>query len=135
MQVIAAVAEFERDLLIERTHSGISRAKEAGKRFGRPPSLNIKERALVIERLSGGAGLAELAREFKTTRQTIMRVREAAAKLQRVRFKVMQRRADRFQLLLFQPVANRPPIRGWRGLTAGPTSLRHAPATTTPRGV
>ena len=53
MQVIAAVAEFERDLLIERTHSGISRAKEAGKRFGRPPSLNVKERALVIERLSG----------------------------------------------------------------------------------
>ena len=82
MQVIAAVAEFERDLLIERTHSGISRAKEAGKRFGRPPSLNIKERALVIERLSGGAGIAELTREFKTTRQTIMRVREAAAKLQ-----------------------------------------------------
>lgn len=82
MQVIAAVAEFERDLLIERTHSGISHAKEAGKRFGRPPSLNVKERALVIERLSGGAGIAELAREFKTTRQTIMRVREAAAKLQ-----------------------------------------------------
>lgn len=82
MQVIAAVAEFERDLLIERTHSGISRAKEAGKRFGRPPSLNVKERTLVIERLSGGAGIAELAREFKTTRQTIMRVREAAAKLQ-----------------------------------------------------
>lgn len=82
MQVIAAVAEFERDLLIERTHSGISRAKEAGKRFGRPPSLNVKERALVIERLSGGAGIAELAREFKTTRQTIMRVREAAVKLQ-----------------------------------------------------
>lgn len=82
MQVIAAVAEFERDLLIERTHSGISRAKKAGKRFGRPPSLNVKERALVIERLSGGAGIAELAREFKTTRQTIMRVREAAAKLQ-----------------------------------------------------
>jgi putative DNA-invertase from lambdoid prophage Rac len=82
VHVIAAVAEFERDLLIERTHSGISRAKEAGKRFGRPPSLNVKERALVIERLSGGAGIAELAREFKTTRQTIMRVREAAAKLQ-----------------------------------------------------
>ena len=26
MQVISAVAEFERDLLIERTHSGITRA-------------------------------------------------------------------------------------------------------------
>lgn len=81
MQVIAAVAEFERDLMIERTHSGISRAKGAGKRFGRPPSLSTKERALVMDRLSGGSGVSELAREFKTTRQTIMRIREAAAKL------------------------------------------------------
>ncbi len=30
MQVITAVAEFEHDLLLERTHSGITRAKEAG---------------------------------------------------------------------------------------------------------
>ncbi|MCM4736034.1 recombinase family protein, partial [Escherichia coli] len=37
MQVISAVAEFERDLLLERTHSGIVRARGAGKRFGRPP--------------------------------------------------------------------------------------------------
>jgi putative DNA-invertase from lambdoid prophage Rac len=80
MQVIAAVAEFERDLLIERTHSGISRAKGAGKRFGRPPSLNTKQRALVMERLSAGAGVSELAREFKTTRQTVMRIRGASAK-------------------------------------------------------
>lgn len=28
MQVISAVAEFERDLLLERTHSGIARAKK-----------------------------------------------------------------------------------------------------------
>ncbi len=40
MQVISAVAEFERDLLLERTYSGIARAKDAGKRFGRPPVLN-----------------------------------------------------------------------------------------------
>ncbi len=33
MQVISAVAEFEKDLLIERTHSGIARARASGKRF------------------------------------------------------------------------------------------------------
>ncbi len=55
--------------------------------------------------------------------------------LTRVRFKVMRRWADRFRPLVFRPFANRPPIRGWRGLTAGLTWLRHAPATTTPRGV
>lgn len=52
MQVIAAVAEFERDLLIERTQSGIIRAKTAGKQFGRPPALNIEERSAVLERLA-----------------------------------------------------------------------------------
>jgi putative DNA-invertase from lambdoid prophage Rac len=85
MQVIAAVAEFERDLLIERTQSGIMRAKAAGKQFGRPPTLNGEERAAVIERLDAGATIAELAREFKTTRQTIMRVKEAALKPQQSR--------------------------------------------------
>ena len=78
MQVIAAVAEFERDLLIERTQSGINRAKAAGKQFGRPPALNMAERAAVLEKLAAGINITELAREFKTTRQTIMRIRDAA---------------------------------------------------------
>jgi putative DNA-invertase from lambdoid prophage Rac len=78
MQVIAAVAEFERDLLIERTLSGISRAKAAGKRFGRPPVLNAEERATVLKRLNAGATIAGVAREFKTTRQTILRIRDSA---------------------------------------------------------
>ncbi len=77
MQVIASVAEFERDLLIERTQSGIIRAKAAGKRFGRPPMLNVKERDAVLEGLDSGASITEMARKFNTTRQTIMRVREA----------------------------------------------------------
>lgn len=77
MQVIAAVAEFERDLLIERTQSGIIRAKAAGKRFGRPPTLDESARASVVARLDAGANVSEIAREFKTTRQTIMRVRKS----------------------------------------------------------
>ena len=81
MQVIAAVAEFERDLLIERTQSGILRAKAAGKRFGRRPSLNTEEQTTVLKRLNAGDSVAKVAREFKTTRQTIMRVRETALKL------------------------------------------------------
>ncbi|MBF0555699.1 MAG: recombinase family protein [Nitrospirae bacterium] len=79
MQVIAAVAEFERDLLIERTQAGIIRAKAAGKRIGRRPSLNAEERAVVVERLNASVSVAEIAREFKTTRQTIMRVRKASS--------------------------------------------------------
>jgi len=81
MQVIAAVAEFERDLLIERTQSGIIRAKAAGTRFGRRPSLNADQREAVVEKLDAGANVTKVAREFKTSRQTIMRVRDATLKL------------------------------------------------------
>ncbi|MBK0079824.1 recombinase family protein [Kosakonia sp. S58] len=75
MQVISAVAEFERDLLLERTHSGIARARASGKRFGRPPVLDEEQRKAVIERIKSGASISSIAREFSTTRQTILRVK------------------------------------------------------------
>lgn len=78
MQVISAVAEFERDLLLERTHSGIERAKNAGKRFGRPPALTNDQKQDVIKRISCGESISSIAKEFETTRQTIMRVRAAS---------------------------------------------------------
>lgn len=75
MQVISAVAEFERDLLLERTYSGISRARNAGKRFGRPPVLNEEQKQKVLERIESGASISAIALEFSTTRQTILRVK------------------------------------------------------------
>jgi len=77
MNVINAVAEFERDLLIERTQAGLSRAKAEGKRLGRPASLTADQRSSVAQRLREGAGVSALAREFKTSRQTILRIRDA----------------------------------------------------------
>ncbi|MGG7670140.1 recombinase family protein [Yersinia sp. J1] len=77
MQVISAVAEFERDLLLERTHSGIARAKAAGKRFGRPSTLSGEQKQAVIERINIGLSISAIAREFNTTRQTILRVKAA----------------------------------------------------------
>ncbi|EFQ2584371.1 recombinase family protein [Salmonella enterica] len=79
MQVISAVAEFERDLLLERTHSGIARAKAAGKRFGRPPALNEEQRQAVIIRLKAGDSISAVARQFSTTRQTIHRIKAASS--------------------------------------------------------
>lgn len=73
MQVIAAVAEFERDLLIERTNAGVQRARKQGKRFGRPASLSTAQRAEVAARLNAGAVVAQLAREYRVSRQTVMR--------------------------------------------------------------
>lgn len=77
MQVISAVAEFERDLLLERTQSGIARAKAAGKRFGRPSTLNAEQQLAVIARIAAGTSISAVAREFSTTRQTILRVKAA----------------------------------------------------------
>ncbi|CNL56478.1 alcohol dehydrogenase catalytic domain-containing protein [Yersinia frederiksenii] len=77
MQVISAVAEFERDLLLERTHSGIARAKASGKRFGRPSALSEDQKRAAMERLNAGSCVSAVAREFNTTRQTILRVKAA----------------------------------------------------------
>ena len=77
MQVINAVAEFERDLLIERTNSGIKRAKAEGKKFGRPSTLTDAQKSEVLALLAHGVPVAQLARQFDTTRQTIMRIRAA----------------------------------------------------------
>ncbi|KIX54537.1 recombinase family protein [Burkholderia gladioli] len=75
MQVLNAVAEFERDLLIERTHAGIARAKAEGKTMGRPSALTEQQRKDVREKLRAGATVAGLAKIYGTSRQTIMRVR------------------------------------------------------------
>ena len=77
MNVINAVAELERDLLIERTQAGLARAKAAGRKLGRPESLSPEQRQDVARRLDQGATISALARAFKTSRQTIMRVRDA----------------------------------------------------------
>ena len=75
MQVISAVAEFERDLLLERTHSGIARARASGKRFGRPSALTEAQKRAVMDSLNAGNSVSAVARGFNTTRQTILRVK------------------------------------------------------------
>lgn len=78
MQVVNAMAEFERDLLIDRTQAGLARAVSQGKRLGRPSSLSKLKAQKVQERLAAGEAVAVLAREFGTSRQTIMRIRTSA---------------------------------------------------------
>lgn len=82
MRVIAAVAQFERDLIIERTNSGLARARVKGTKSGRSIGgqyvLTEAQRADARARLAAGASVSALAREFKTSRMTVMRLREAA---------------------------------------------------------
>jgi putative DNA-invertase from lambdoid prophage Rac len=65
MQVIASVAEFERDLLLERTQSGINRPKAAGKKFGRPFALSQDDQMVVLEKLAVGATVSDVARDSR----------------------------------------------------------------------
>ncbi|MEB0134619.1 recombinase family protein [Actimicrobium sp. CCC2.4] len=78
MAVLTAVAEFERDLLIERTHAGIARARAEGKVMGRPSALTKVQQTEAIRRLAEGVSVSQLARDYNTTRQSIMRVRDKA---------------------------------------------------------
>ncbi|MBB5409148.1 putative DNA-invertase from lambdoid prophage Rac [Paraburkholderia sp. HC6.4b] len=75
MSVLSAVAEFERDLLLERTAAGLARARDAGKVLGRPRALSGKQEELARERLAQGQSVASIARALNTSRQTVMRLR------------------------------------------------------------
>lgn len=77
MGVIAAVAEFERDLLVERTHAGLARAKQEGKTLGRPSALTAVQLQEVHKALAAGEPVASIARGLNTSRQTIMRARDS----------------------------------------------------------
>ncbi|MDA1044316.1 MAG: recombinase family protein [Verrucomicrobia bacterium] len=77
MGVINAVAQFERDLLIERTQSGLARARAQGKSLGRPAALTSNQQADVRARIALGETVSAIARDLGTSRQTIMRARDA----------------------------------------------------------
>jgi DNA invertase Pin-like site-specific DNA recombinase len=54
--LLAAIAEFERDLIRERTGDGRKRAMAAGVKFGRKPKLSDYQRAEAIKRRTAGKG-------------------------------------------------------------------------------
>lgn len=80
MNVLNAVAQFERDLLIERTQSGLKRARSEGRALGRPSTLSEKQKQGVRNDLTSGMSVSAVARKFATSRQTIMRVRDESSR-------------------------------------------------------
>ncbi|QOV93447.1 recombinase family protein [Novosphingobium sp. ES2-1] len=78
MAVIAAVAEFERDLLVERTQAGLLRAVSQGKKLGRPSSLTAAQLQVVRDKRAKGASLGDLAKEFGVSRSAIQRADRTA---------------------------------------------------------
>ncbi len=78
MGVVAAVAEFERDLLIERTQAGLARARAEGKTIGRPRALSDQQRDAVLDRFAAGETVSAIARALGVSRPTVMRIRDCA---------------------------------------------------------
>jgi len=70
MGVLAAVAQFERDLLIERTQAGLQRTKASGTKLGRPAAASVEDvRTLKLEGLSQSAIAARLDVSLSTVKR------------------------------------------------------------------
>ena len=72
--LLAAIAEFERDLIRERTGAGRERAKAQGIKFGRKPKLSDYQRKEAIKRRAAGETLAEIARSYAVDISMISRL-------------------------------------------------------------
>ena len=76
LMMLSAVAEMERDLLVERTQAGLARAKAEGKILGRPPKTNKIQRTEIISKLQIGVSVSAVAREYAVSRASIIRLRD-----------------------------------------------------------
>jgi len=74
LAVLAALAEFERSMILARTSDGRARAKAKGVRFGRKPSLNSHKREKALARLANGEAQADVARSYDVSQSTISRL-------------------------------------------------------------
>jgi DNA invertase Pin-like site-specific DNA recombinase len=70
--IVSAVAELERNLIVERVRSGMRRARLEGRRLGRPP-IDVDRQALRRDRAQGYS-LRELARMHHISRASVLRV-------------------------------------------------------------
>lgn len=78
IKVLAAVADFERELIIERTRAGQERARSEGTHMGRPPKTTEAQRRVIRTRLSKGETVTAVARDFNVSRATVLSVRDGS---------------------------------------------------------
>lgn len=71
--VFAALAEFERDIIIERTNAGLAAARARGRTGGRPVALTAEQVREAHRMIDGGTSAAEVARMFKVSRASLYR--------------------------------------------------------------
>jgi putative DNA-invertase from lambdoid prophage Rac len=74
LDMLAAVAEMERDLIVERTQAGLARAKAEGKMLGRPAKTTPEQRKEILVRYAGKQSVSSLAKLYGVSRATILTV-------------------------------------------------------------
>ena len=70
--MIAALAEFERALISERTRAGIAAARERGRKIGRPVALSVLQQQ-EVKSLRGVVPEAQLAQTYNVHVRTLQR--------------------------------------------------------------
>ena len=73
MTVFAGIAEFERDLIRERTSAGRIMAPSRGVKFGRPQKIRTEHKALIDHLLTQGKSIKEIALTFSIHPSTLYR--------------------------------------------------------------
>jgi DNA invertase Pin-like site-specific DNA recombinase len=79
LTMLAAVAEMERDLLVERTQAGLQRAKAQGKKLGRPAKTTDAQRQSIRDDLKSGISVSQMARQHLVSRATVIGIRDNVA--------------------------------------------------------
>jgi DNA invertase Pin-like site-specific DNA recombinase len=78
LNVLGSVAQFEREMMLERQREGIAKAKADGKYRGRAPTAKAKASdALALHR--AGIGVTEIAKRLNIGRSSVYRALEEAA--------------------------------------------------------
>lgn len=78
LTLLLALAEWERDLLRERTMEGVARARAAGRQPGPKPKLDEERTAAVCAAVAGGQPVAAVARAFGVSRPTVYKALQTA---------------------------------------------------------
>ena len=76
LNLLGSVAEFEREIMLERQREGIAKAKAAGKYKGRKPTAKAKA-ADVYRLQADGIGASEIARRVGIGRASVYRILRA----------------------------------------------------------
>jgi DNA invertase Pin-like site-specific DNA recombinase len=62
--MLAVLAEFERELISERTKAGMKAARKRGARIGRPPKLNPRQITIAKKKIASGHPRVQVARRL-----------------------------------------------------------------------